>query len=245
MGEGMNLGFNMPEAALAFKMPDDALAFKLPGIESQPPEQPEAEESDEAEKPTIRVSHRYGHRHLTRKATSEEALSNALDWHFREGDCYHCFSWGDVDALTFFKHVLRQQRVLYLALSTWCMAGEDVDDLRRWHQREMLGRVDFFVGEIFPGSYSEVYAGVLDFCRECGGRVAVFRNHSKVMVIVGERFDCLIESSANVNTNPRCENTVITVDRQLVADYVELFNGIRSFDDATNDVPGYVIPTRR
>lgn len=208
-------------------------------------EEPADTEQEETEKPSIRIAHRYGHRHLTRKAASEAALSEQLDWHFREGDCYHCFSFGDVDSLTFLKHVLRQQRVHYLALSTWCMAGEDVDDLRQWHRRGMLGRVDFYVGEIFPGSYPEVYAAVLDFLPECGGRIAVFCNHAKVMAIVGERFDCLIESSANVNANPRSENTVITVDRQLVADYIDLFNGIKSFDHATDDVPLYIIPDRR
>lgn len=150
-----------------------------------------------------------------------------------------------MDSLTFFKHVLRQQRVHYLALSTWCMAGEDVDDLRDWHRRGMLGRVDFYVGEIFPGSYPEVYDAVLDFLPECGGRLVVFRNHAKVMAVVGERFDVLIESSANVNTNPRSENTVLTVDRQLVADYIELFNGIKSFDHSTDGVPPYIMPDRR
>ena len=212
-----------------------------------PPEQTrETKDEDELnqEKPSIRIAHRYGHRNLTRKAASEEALSKALDWYFREGDCYHCFSFGDVDSLTYFKHVLRQQRVHYLALSTWCMAGEDVDDLREWHRRGMLGRVDFYVGEIFPGSYGEVYTAALDFARECGGRMVVFRNHAKIMAVVGERFDCLIESSANVNTNPRSENTVITVDRQLVTDYIEMLNGIRSFDHATDDVTPYVIPHR-
>ena len=64
------------------------------------------------------------------------------------------------------------------------------------------------------------------------------------MMVVGERFDCLIESSANVNTNPRSENTVITVDRQLVADYVELFSGIKSFDHSTDNVEPYMIPNR-
>lgn len=207
--------------------------------------EPAGAEPAEEERPPIRVAHRYGHRHLSRKAASEEALSRALDWHFREGDCYHCFSFGDVDALTYFKHVLRQQRVHYLALSTWCMAGEDVDDLRQWHRRGMLGRVDFYVGEIFPGSYPQVYDAALDFARECGGRLVVFRNHAKIMAVVGERFDCLIESSANVNTNPRSENTVLTVDRQLVADYIELLNGIRSFDRTTDGVPPYILPDRR
>lgn len=117
-------------------------------------------------KKRVAVQHRYGNRHISRKASSEQALLDSLDWHFEEGDCYHCFSFGNVDSMSYFKHVLRQQRVLYLALSTWCMAGEDVDDLREWHRRGMLGRVDFFMGEIFQGSYPEVYAAVNDFVEE-------------------------------------------------------------------------------
>lgn len=42
--------------------------------------------------------------------------------------------------------------------------------------------------------------------------------------------DCLIESSANVNTNPRSENTVLTVDRELVNHYVQLFAEIVPFN---------------
>ena len=67
---------------------------------------------------SVKPHHRYGHRQLARKLTSEAALSNALDWFFQEGDCYHCFSFGDVDSLTYVKHVLHQQRILYLAIST-------------------------------------------------------------------------------------------------------------------------------
>ena len=238
MPKKVGFSFELPEGSGGFD-----LSFMAPAaVLTEPEPDPDA---DDAPAQSIRVAHRYGHRHLTRKASSEAALSEALDWYFVEGDCYHCFSFGDVDSLTFFKHVLRQQRVLYLALSTWCMAGEDIDDLRSWHRRGMLGRVDLYVGEIFPGSYPEVYDAALGFLTECGGRLAVFRNHAKVMAIVGERFDCLIESSANVNTNPRSENTVLTVDAQLVRDYVDLFNGIRSFDHFSDDVPPYIIPERR
>ena len=187
----------------------------------------------------VKVSHRYGHRHLTRKVTSEQSLLSEMPWHYKDGDCYHCFSWGDVDSLTYFKHVLRQQHVKYLALSTWCMAGEDVDDLRNWYERGFIDRVDFFVGEIFPGSYSEVYEAVKQFADIENGRVVVFRNHSKVMAVVGDKYDCLIESSANVNTNPRSENTVITVDSTLVHEYIDIFNGITPFNKDYPDRPGY------
>lgn len=207
----------------------------------------EEEKTDLEKQPKkrVEVQHRKGHRQLSRKASSEQALMKAMDWHFEEGDSYHCFSWGDVDSMTYFKHVLHQQRVHYLALSTWCMAGEDVEDLREWHNRGMLKRVDFFMGEIFQGSYPEVYADVLDFVEEENGRLVLFRNHSKVMAIIGERFDCLIESSANVNTNPRSENTVLTVDRELVRSYIELFNGIQSFNRDLPNAGPYIIPEDR
>ncbi len=151
--------------------------------------------------------HKAGHRHLTRKASSEQALDDAMDWHFQPGDCYHCFSFGDVDSLTFAKKVLRQQKIHWLCISTWCMAGDDVNTLADYVRRGFIGRVDFFVGEIFKGSCPEAYARAAALCKSCGGRMVTFRNHAKVMIIHGDRFDCLIESSANVNTNPRCENT--------------------------------------
>ena len=53
------------------------------------------------------------------------------------------------------------------------MAGEDVLDLRKWHERGLVGRVDFFMGEIFRGSYPDVYAATLEFLEECGGRLEV------------------------------------------------------------------------
>lgn len=195
------------------------------------PEQKEPKAEEPEQKKGIAVKHRMGYRNMARKVSSEQALENAMLWHFEPGDCFHCFSFGDVDSFTFLKMVMRQQRIEYLALSTWCMAGEDVKELMQWHRRGMIGRVDFFMGEIFKGSYPDVYWLVKKFIKQCGGRLVVFRNHSKVMAIKGDRFDCLIESSANVNTNPRSENTVITVDAPLVAEYIKLFGEITPFND--------------
>lgn len=203
--------------------------------------QPEKKNSDDSGEPVKKVaSHRAGKRQLSRKASSERALEESLNWYFEEGDCYHCFSFGDVDSASYLKHVLKQQRIKYLAISTWCMAGADVEDLEKWHDRGYIGRVDFFLGEIFTGSYPEVYEMVKAFCRKCGGRLVIFRNHAKVMIVKGEKFDCLIESSANVNTNPRSENTVLTVDKQLVSDYIKLFAEIKSFNREFDDIAPYI-----
>lgn len=192
--------------------------FSAPVAEEMPPEEKH-----------VKV-HKAGRRQLTRKAASEKALEDALDWHFSDGDCYHCFSFGDVDSLSYLKFVLKHQKINYLGLSTWCMAGEDIKDLAAWHERGFIKRIDLFVGEIFEGSYPEATILAKQLVKDCGGRFVVFRNHSKIMMIKGERFDCLIESSANVNTNPRSENTVLTVDSGLVDSYVKLFSEISPFN---------------
>ena len=59
------------------------------------------------------------------------------------------------------------------------------------------------------------------------------------MVLLGERFNAVIESSANVNTNPRIENTVVTVDSELAYWYKEFFDGIKSFERNFDDVTAW------
>lgn len=177
-------------------------------------------------------SHRGGFRNLVRKATSERALCESLDWHFQEGDCYHCFSWGDVDELSYLKHVLRQQKVKYAAICSMAIAGTDIEDIRSWWERGYIERVDFFMSKLYMGSYPDSYLMLNDFLKAEHGRFVIFRNHAKVIAVHGEQFDCLIESSANANTNPRCENTVVTVDRELTRDYIKLFAGIKPLNDS-------------
>lgn len=141
------------------------------------------------------------------------------------------FSFGDVDSLTYLRAVVKQQPVEYCLISTWCMAITDVKEVEKWLEAGYIKRVDWYVGEIFQASYADVYLYLLGVCRRHGGRVCVFRNHSKVMAGFGRDFDFTIESSANVNTNPRSEQAVITVDTALARFYKEeIFDEIQAFN---------------
>lgn len=179
-------------------------------------------------------------RYFERRIKSELALEDVMPWHFEQGAAYHCFSFGDVDALTYLRAIIKQQRVEYALLSTWCMAVTDVEEITKWIDHGDLGRIDFYVGEIFQASYAPVYIMLRDLVNRFGGRVAIFRNHSKVMAGFGERFDFAIESSANVNTNPRSEATVVTIDTDLARWYKdEIFDNIQSFNRDFDDWQPY------
>ena len=168
--------------------------------------------------------------HVKRRVLSELALEAELPWHFEAGVSYHCLSWGDVDSLTYLRVILKQQRVEYAAISTWCMSLTDIKEIGRWMEQGILGRLDFYLGDLFLQAYEQEYQVLKPLCKKYGCRLVIFRNHSKLTVVFGERFDAMIESSANVNTNPRMENTVITVDRELAEWYKKQLDGITAFN---------------
>lgn len=168
--------------------------------------------------------------HQSRRILSELYLENGMTWHMKAGECYHCISMGDVDSLTYLRFIVRQQKVKYCILSTWCMAVTDIEEIGAWLDKGYIEKMDFYVGEIFTSRYAKEWQVLKDIVRKHGGRVALFRNHSKVMAGFGEKFDFVIESSANVNTNPRTEQTVVTLDSDLARFYKDFYDGIKSFD---------------
>ena len=188
----------------------------------------EAEEA-EAFEPQVAVRKTYS-REFAKRIASELALEKEIDWQWEDGCAYHCMSFGDIDSLSYLRFALRQQRLEYAILSTWAMAVTDIEEIGRWHERGMVGRMDFYVGEIFTARYSGEYSVLRPLAKRMGGRACMFRNHSKVMVGFGDRFDFVIESSANVNTNPRAEQTVITLNPDLARFYKAYFDDIKPFN---------------
>ena len=53
-------------------------------------------------------------RNFERRVKSELFLEDSLPWHFKPGEAYHCFSFGDVDALTYLRAILKQQPLEYV-----------------------------------------------------------------------------------------------------------------------------------
>lgn len=198
----------------------------------------EAETPSSAGKTSMRCHTVRGKRLFdVRRFNSEAALLENAPWHFETGATYHVISGGDVDALTFLRHVVRQQHLKFCLVSSWCYGVEDVSEMGYWLKRGAVDRFDFYCGEIAKASYAMCAAELGDIARAGGGRLGVFRNHSKVMVFYGEKFDGAILSSANVNTNPRTENTVVTCDTAVADFYKAFFDGIHPFN--SRDFPDF------
>ena len=167
-----------------------------------------------------------------RRAFSEVKLLEAMKYEpLKNGVSYNFITGGDVDGLSYLKIVLNQQNLEHCIFSTWCMAAEDILQLDEWLKSGRIKKLDAYVGEIFPNSYKIEYKQMVEmFDRHKCGRIAVFKNHSKIFAGYGDKFYFGIQTSANINTNPRTENGCITIDEKIYHFYNDYFKGIISFD---------------
>lgn len=198
--------------------------------EDSEPTQEIVSEKTSRRRTTACVTH--SERYLYRRAYSESSLLDAMGIEqLKEGDCWHFITAGDVDSLSYVKVMLRHQNIEHLIVSTWCMAAEDILQFDKWIEQGMIKKIDFYVGEIFPNSYRIEYRMLNELIEKhkCG-RIAVFRNHSKVYAGKGEKLNFAIETSANINTNPRTEQGVMTLNSDIYHFYKEYFDKIKSFD---------------
>ncbi len=202
------------------------------------------EEADEqlADAATAKRAHRrtkacteLSQRYEYRRAFSEVRMLESMQYvKLQDGVTYNFITGGDVDSLTYLKIVLNQHDLDYALCSTWCMAAEDILQLLEWYAAGRIRKLDMYVGEIFPNSYKVEWSMVKGFydAHPEAGRVAVFRNHSKIYAGCNEKekFYFGIQTSANINTNPRTEQGSITIDKGIYEFYREYFDGIISFE---------------
>ena len=159
-------------------------------------------------------------RYEYRRAFSEVKMLEAMKYvRLQDGTTYNFITAGDVDSLSYLKVVLNQHDLDYCLLSTWCMAAEDILQVQQWYEAGRIKKFDMYLGEIFPGSYKIEWQMVKKFYADHpeAGRAAVFKNHSKIYAgcNVSDGFYFGIQTSANINTNPRTEQGSITVDKGI------------------------------
>lgn len=171
--------------------------------------------------------------YLYRRAYSEVKLLDLFGtFDFKVGHCYNFLTAGDIDGLSYLKALLRSQRLTHCILSTWCMFSGDALQIITWLEDGSIGRMDLYVGEIFKGSYGAVWGQLHEWfaAHPDRGRIAIFRNHSKIIAGVGDRFAFGLQTSANIDTNLRTEQASLSIDRGLYEFYKDYFDKIITFN---------------
>lgn len=181
-------------------------------------------------------AHRRASRHHARRAKAEATLAEILPTRFDDGDTWHVISHGDIDALSYLRHALAGVTHFdFVLLSTWCIASADMAELHGWLDSGRIEQMTLCAGEIFPSQYGDEYEQARRLVDTYGVRLTIARNHSKVILAsnTADDYHLVMEGSANVNTNPRVEQTAITRSASLLDFYRDFYHGLRSIDRRT------------
>lgn len=169
-------------------------------------------------------------RYLYRRAYGESKLFEILGTEpLQYGTATHVLTGGDIDALSFLQYILKHQALDWCIMSTWCLATQDILQIRQWIEQDKIKKLDTYVGEKVANADRVQWMQINNLYSDYPqiGRLVAFKNHSKVFVGEGDKFPFVITSSANVNTNPRLEQTVITIDRELTQFYRDYYNQVK------------------
>lgn len=190
----------------------------------------------EPELPSVHIALHTGAKHFWEKAKDPDTLSESIkEWPFQDRDCYHCMTIGMVDSWTWLQFMMELQTAKYIAVSTYAIFEGAVGEMFQAWERGRFQRIDFYLGDNVRDRHPETYRRIKELLPGCGGRLVIFPNHTKVIAIEGDRFDVLIESSANMNEKliPHFEQTCITVSRDLVRHMVDTLAEIHPINDET------------
>ena len=111
------------------------------------------------------------------------------------------------------------------------MACDDVLQIEQWLESGKIKTCDAYLGEIFKGTYRNERDKLSEVIPKYGGKIKVFMNHSKIFAGIGSKFAFGIETSANINTNPRTENACITIGQDIYKFYKDYFDDINGFNE--------------
>lgn len=178
---------------------------------------------------------RTSNRHAVRRAKAEAELATLLPERIEDGDSWHVISHGNIDALSYLRHLIKPTFFDYVGVSTWCIARPDLQEITGWLDAGKIDQFALYAGEIFRNQYGDEYEMVLRMREDYGVHFVMAKNHSKVTLCANhaEGYYVVVESSANVNTNPRIEQACVTRSKELFDFYREFFDGIKSIDKET------------
>ena len=187
-----------------------------------------AHKAEQARARAVRTSNR----HAVRRAKAESELATLLPERIEDGDSWHVISHGNIDALSYLRHLLKPTYFDYVGVSTWCIARQDLTEISAWLDAGRIDHFALYAGEIFRNQYGDEYEMVQRMRDDYGVHFVMAKNHSKVTLCANhaEDYYVVVESSANVNTNPRIEQACVTRSRELFEFYREFFDGLKSID---------------
>ena len=143
-------------------------------------------------------------------------------------ECFKFISFsGGFASISFIEAVAAKEKILELTASTLRIGAKQFDILARLNAKGMLEKATFFVGTLMREDEKRkqynYYGRIFEKCRELDWRIHSTNNHSKIILMRTEENYYVLETSSNLNENPKIEQFSIENNKGMYDFYYDFF----------------------
>lgn len=178
-------------------------------------------------------------RHRMKRADRRENLREVLTELPDPGWSVHVLGCNKFDAWTWIPHSIELMggRADELLINTWIISSQHAKELVYLIRSGNVGRTTVMTGLLFKGKDPAAYALLVEELAKHDGRYLAVLSHAKITLLANKNNNqyITIESSANLSTNEKVEQTAVHNDRNLYDWYKGWFDGV--FENAERKLP--------
>lgn len=166
---------------------------------------------------------------------ANEYLSQVLTGLPTNGETIHCISNSRFDFWSFIPSVIGylDNYTTKLYISTWTTNNRNTQGLIELYDQGKIGAIQFVVGNYFKVREAPVYNYLATKLMERKQLLISGEHHLKVLLLQNQENYIVVESSANLTSNPRTEQFTYNNDRDLFHFYKSWFDSLAQKEEKT------------
>lgn len=152
-------------------------------------------------------------------------------------NCFKLISYsGGFASISFVCYVAENENILELTASTLRIGEKHFKYLKSLYDSGKLFKATFFIGSIMKEDEKKrdaynYYGHFVKVCKENGWNEIVINNHSKVILMKTKNDYYVLETSSNLNDNPKIEQFSFENDKGLYDFYYNFFTSLKGGED--------------
>lgn len=156
-------------------------------------------------------------------------IKNYIDKLPAENECFKFISTGGFSTICFINFIAGITKINNLYVSTLRVGKKELKMLDYLHKQNKLGYMHFIVGSLMSNDSAKVkkygyYENLEKVCEDNGWKVTPSKNHSKVLLFDTDVGKYVIETSSNLNENPKIEQFSFEKSEELYNFYKQIFD---------------------
>lgn len=146
---------------------------------------------------------------------------------------YKMVSFGGFSSLGFVNFVANRSKITSMTASTLRVGKNHLKVLDVLHKKGNIEHVHFIVGSIMSndsatGKKYGYFDSLQDVCDANGWDITVYSNHIKVILFATDKGKYVLETSSNLNENPKMEQFSFEKSDELYAMYKNVFEEVQN-----------------